>query len=500
MNEEIHHHGIALPLFSLRNPLSCGIGEFLDLIPVIKWCQSVGFDTIQLLPLNDSGGDASPYSALSAIALHPIFLSLHALPFVEMTPDCEEMLRVMRICNASKRFNYFNVLKNKEIFLRRYYEAAFDKIDALPEYHKFIEENRWIEDFASYKYMKSLNQEKPWWEWTTDEIRNERELNFHKMCQFLAFSQMGQVKLCAEEHKVRLKGDIPILINRDSSDVWANQSLFLLEYDAGAPPDMYSATGQRWGFPIYNWKRHEETNYAWWKERLRVAEKLYHLYRIDHVVGFFRIWSIPVHGTVKDGFFLPRDEREWLPQGEKIMRMLMASSKMLPIGEDLGVVPPEVRALLRKLGIPGTKVYRWERRWNEDRSYIPVQEYIVESMTTVSTHDSTTLSEWWESGGEEVDAFCKFKGWKYSPKLSYERHLEILKDAHSSKSIYHINLLQEYLQLIPELSFEEAKDDRINIPGVVLDTNWTYRFKPTIDEITSNPKLASLLRSLGRMP
>jgi 4-alpha-glucanotransferase len=216
-------------------------------------------------------------------------------------------------------------------------------------------------------------------------------------------------------------------------------------------------------------------------------------------VGFFKIWAIPYGRPSKEGFFLPQDQNLWIPQGKKILEMMLASTSMLPIGEDLGAVPPEVRKALLELGICGTKVIRWERRWQEDRSFIPVDEYIPESLTTVSTHDSTTLREWWLEDGEEVSAYCQFKGWEYKAPLSFKKQLAILEDAHKSTSYFHINLLQEYLTLIPKLSWPDPKDERINIPGVVMDRNWTYRFKPTIDEITSNEKLAEIMRHLSSL-
>jgi 4-alpha-glucanotransferase len=510
--KKINHHGIALPLFSLRNPQSSGIGEFLDLIPMIEWCSKIGFDVIQLLPLNDSGSDSSPYSAQSAEALHPIYLSLTALPYVkEVIPDWEEEFQRLSVCNSSQRFNYDTVLHNKLDFLWRYFEAVFPKFQNAPEFQAFVLNEPWLEDYVLFKVLKKFHHEHAWWDWGTfaknknkEFLRSfkeefEHEMNFHMLVQFLAFSQWAKVRQAAVQFKVFLKGDIPILINRDSADVWANQEIFQLEYAAGAPPDMYSEEGQYWGFPIYNWAKSEETGYAFWKMRLKVAEKLYDIFRLDHIVGFFKIWAIPYGKPSKEGFFIPQDQNLWIPQGKKILEMMLASTSMLPIGEDLGAVPPEVRQTLRELGIPGTKVIRWERKWNEDRSYIPIDEYIPESMTTVSTHDSSVLAEWWLEDGEEVSAYCMYKGWEYKAPLTYKKHLAILEDAHCSGSLFHINLLQEYLNLFPKLTWTNPKDERINIPGVVLERNWTYRYKPTVDEIVTNEKLAEVMRHLSSL-
>ncbi len=507
------HHGIALPLSALRNPEGGGCGEFLDLIPIIEWCKSIGFDVIQLLPLNDSECDPSPYNAISANALHPMYISIAKLPFLEKVVGVEKTLNKLREFGSGPRFSYNQVRCHKEHFLRFYFDTVFEHIELLPEYQKFISENTWLENYALFKVLKMAHDEHPWWDFGSYAMHPnedfivlfkkefEKEICFHKMEQFLAFSQWEKVKWVAELHGVYLKGDIPILISRDSCDVWASQELFHLEYAAGAPPDFYSSEGQNWGFPIYNWLKAEECGYQWWKERLRVAQKLYHLYRIDHIVGFYRIWAIPHGKTAREGFFIPQNKEEWLSQGEKCMRMLLSASTMIPIGEDLGAVPAEVRKSLHKLGIPRTKVQRWERRWDTDKSYIPLSDYPRDSMTTVSTHDSETLSGWWQNGDDDARAYCAFKKWDLKAlqePLSYDMRYEMLADSHASNSMFHINLLQEYLNLFPKLSWDTPEDERINIPGVVLDQNWTYRFRPSIQEIISNKKLAASMQSLQR--
>ena len=497
MNQK-QHHGIYFPLSALRNPNGSGIGEYLDLIPMLHWCHATGFDVIQLLPLNDSGQEPSPYSALSAEALHPIYLSLSDLPFLERMPHAQDKLSLLKKNNTLQRFNYHQVLQDKKCFLREYFAAVFPYVVELPEYQNFIDKEKdWLDRYVQYKSLKSKNEMKPWWEWTNMTPPTEESCNFYRLVQFLAFTQMRKVKQIATELHVFLKGDIPILIDRDSSDVWCHQQLFQLEYAAGAPPDVYSHEGQYWGFPIYNWAAHEASHFSWWKERLRVASELYHLYRIDHIVGFFRIWAIPIGHKAVDGFFIPSNPTTWIEQGEKILKMFLMEAPIQPIGEDLGMVPDEVRASLERLHIPGTKVYRWERKWKEDRGYIPVENYPPHSMSTVSTHDSEVLGEWWKKGGEEVIAFCRHKGWEYDPLLSYEYRLAILQDIHRSASIFHINLLQEYLNLFPELSWNSPDEERINIPGKVLDRNWSYRFRPTIAEIINFEPLTHIMQQLS---
>lgn len=501
------HHGINLPLFSLRGKHSSGIGEYPDLIPMISWCRQQGLDVIQLLPLNDTGNDTSPYSALSAFALNPLHIGLSQLPHLENHPNLQAQLPQLNELNKSQRIEYPRVLEAKTRFLRDYFSSEGNTLLSSSEYQRFLKDNDWLYPYALFKTLKAQQQWSPWDQWDDDirEITNERfsqllatwkeEIDFHLVLQFLAFMQMEQVKAHADQQGVFLKGDIPILINRESADVWFHQNLFHLGFSAGSPPDMYSEEGQNWGFPIYNWRAMEREDYHWWKERLRVASRLYHLYRLDHVVGFFRIWAIPRGAPGHEGAFDPQDQKEWIPQGRRILEMMLRSAPILPIAEDLGTVPPESRVALQQLGICGTKVIRWERRWNQDKSFIAYDQYSPISMTTVSTHDSETLQLWWKNNPQEAKDFAAFKGWDYRPELSLERHEEILRDSHHTPSLFHINLLQEYLALIPGATWPKFEDERINIPGKSTD-QWTYRFRPTIEEIISNKALIEVMKRI----
>lgn len=495
-----HHHGINIPLFSLHSKNSCGIGEFTDLIPLIPWCQANGFDIIQLLPLNDTGPDQSPYSAISAFALNPIHLGLAALPFLDEFPELKSLLPKMQALKNKQRIDYVEVHKLKEEFLRQYYQKVFSRINSQPEFLQFLKENDWLKGYAVFKVLKILHNWTPWESWNlTESISQLKEthakaMQYHLFLQYLCFHQLEKVKQIAQQHSFFLKGDIPILISRESADVWLHPDLFILNYVAGAPPDMYSKDGQNWEFPLYNWQAMESDHFKWWKQRLEVASHFYHLYRLDHVVGFYRIWAITPHGLGREGKFIPENSNDWIPQGEKILNMMIANSEMLPIAEDLGVVPPEIRQSLAHLGICGTKVMRWERRWNEDKRFIDPRDFSWLSMTTVSTHDSETLPQWWLL--QEAEDYAKQKGWEYTTQLSREQQYSFLHDSHHSGSFFHINLLNEYLFLVPGMSWPNKEDERINVPGVVSDRNWTYRFRPSIDEMIQSPELARYMREL----
>ncbi len=502
------HHGVNLPLFALRSKKSCGIGEYPDLMPLLPWCRELNLDVLQLLPLNDTGQETSPYSALSALALNPIHLGLAQLPFLERFPELQKKLAPMQVLSQKQRIDYPQVYAAKRSFLQEYYKNAFPLIASTPEYQTFLKENSWLNGYALFKAIKEQRYWQAWLEWP-EELRApseagfkdlvdryQNEISYHSFIQYLCFQQLEEVKKAAESEGVFLKGDIPILTNRESADVWLYPHLFHLDYSAGAPPDMYSSEGQNWGFPIYNWDEHMKQNYQWWRQRLTVTSKFYHIYRLDHVVGFFRIWAIPQGKSGNEGKFLPEDRSTWIPEGEKILRMMLEVCPMLPIGEDLGMVPPEVRACLSGLGICGTKVMRWERMWDEDKRFIELNDYSPTSMTTVSTHDSETLQLWWMRNIDEVKAFCEFKGWSFTYDLLRSRHRDILWDSHHTSSLFHINLLQEYFPLVLGLPWPDSDDERINIPGIVSNRNWTYRFRPYVEEIVSNNQLKNAIRDV----
>lgn len=471
-------HGVNIPVFSLRSENRGGIGEFLDLIPLIRWLKSHGFSVLQLLPLNDSGLDPSPYNNLSAFALNPVYI--HYKGF-----DAGSL-------NELERVPYKEIYELKDRF---FFEKVYPAFKPDQKFHYFLETNPWITEYATFKALKRKYDNRNWSLWPSYEV-SQKDIKPYFVQQYLAFSQMGQVKQEATNNGIELMGDIPILISPDSDAAWSHPEYFNFSLEAGAPPDQYSREGQKWGFPLYRWEVLEDHDFDWWKSRLRVASQLYNSYRIDHIVGFFRIWAMRVGAKPLDGQFFPHDERDWIPQGLKLLRMMLNSNFMIPIGEDLGVIPNGVREVLHTLAIPGTKVIRWERKWHEGGGFIPFREYPELSLTTVSTHDSELLREWWEKCPDEARMFCQFMGWEKTEKLSPSQIQTILRLSHETPSRYTINLLPEYLSLVPELSFENPDQDRINVPGTVGPHNWSYRMKPTLEEMIKNPQLGKALETI----
>lgn len=501
------HHGICVPLFSLLGHHSAGIGEFLDLIPLIHWCQEVGCDVIQLLPINDLGQGTSPYSAISAYALNPIHLTLKAL--LDSHSNAEllaEYQKIRALGQVGVRVDYPPLYAARDLFLKKYIEAFGQTIAKDNGYRQFQKSQAdWL---PSYALFKSLKERRGWSSWTrwpekgpppSEVLDNElkRSIEHHSMIQYFCFEQMKRVKKEAEQHHVWIKGDIPILLDKESADVWQHQELFQFDLTAGAPPDMYKAEGQNWQAPLFRWEIAEKNNYHWWRRRLEVASSCFDLFRLDHVVGFFRIWAIPIGASARDGRFVPGDPATWIAHGDQLLRMMIQSSSMLPLAEDLGVIPDGVRDCLHRLGICGTKVMRWERAWNSPgQPYIPYDCYDPISMTTVSTHDSTTVQQWWNEDPGSAQAFCHYKNWHYQTDLSLDQHHKILYDSHHTQSLFHINLLQEYMVQLPDIKMGTFEDQRINIPGLVAPRNWSFRFPLSVDDIVNHQGLKNLIRSL----
>lgn len=296
--------GVAIPVGALKTAKSCGTGEFLDLIPFAEFCKKAGIDLIQLLPVNDTGTESSPYSALSAFALHPVYIRLDVLP--EAAPFLTEIRDIADRYEYLPRFNYREIRDTKLAFLHLIYNINEKNIVGSPELAAWIAKNPWIAEYAVFMNLKHRNFESSWKSW--DKMRTpshneilERWNNpakksdhlFYAWLQMRLDEQFSQAVAACEKNGIALKGDIPIMMNEDSCDAWANPEFFRDDLRAGSPPDGPNPLGQNWGFPIYNWDNLRDNGFSWWKERLRHSAKYYHAYRIDHILGFFRIWSIP---------------------------------------------------------------------------------------------------------------------------------------------------------------------------------------------------------------
>lgn len=493
------HHGICIPLFSLHSKTSSGIGEFSDLCLLIDWCRSVGMDVLQILPINECHfHDPSPYNALSACALDYIYISLHNLPHVKDDKKLQERLKGFDKYKAYKHVNYPEVRKDKLAFLKSYAEKYFPNFEKTENFRTFVKQNSWIREYAAYKILKELNHRKSWLEWTIktepEELfhHHKEELHYHTLVQYLAYSQLSKVKEYATEKGVLLKGDVPFSLSPDSADVYFHREVFDVNYVIGVPPDDICPFGDKWGFYLFNWKNLQKSNFSWWKRRLSLISNLYHMYRIDHAVGFFRLWAIPPDQDSSYGQFTPKDPGKWEQLGHDNFTMFIAESSLLPLAEDLGLIPPFVYTVLKDLGICGTKVMRWQKK--DPKKFHPA------TLTTVSTHDTETLSQWWHKDGNEASRFAALWGMPYEPNFTNELRLQLLRQAHHSSSLFHINLFPEYLAFFDELVHPNPDDERINIAGTMAPTNWSYRLAKPLEEITSHSGLKKIIKEILKPP
>ena len=294
--------GVAIPVSSLVSEKSCGIGEFADLPLLAEWCAARGIKLIQILPVNDTGTEPTPYSAQSSLALNPVYLRFEDIPgYAQYLTEIKTFRTEQKV---KRRVDYRAVYAFKVNILRRMYKDQKKAIPSDPEILKFLSDNDWLKVYAVYKELKERHDQRSWQDWGQfrdphvsfiDDYfeRHREELFFYVWVQWLLDRQLRQAVFSCESRGVMLKGDIPILMNEDSVDVWAQREFFDLRYRAGAPPDMYSIEGQNWGFPVYEWSALRSHNYAWWRRRIARADRYYHAYRIDHVLGFFRICRIP---------------------------------------------------------------------------------------------------------------------------------------------------------------------------------------------------------------
>lgn len=500
-----HHHGVNIPLFSLKTHHSCGTGEFTDLIPLFDWCGKVGFDVVQLLPLNDRGYDSSPYNACSAFALDPLYLGLHHLPG-PFSSEEETLILSLQSLNSLPRIDLPKVRSLRERFLWTYLCRTKSSLTQEPSYPSWIASTSWLDAYCAYKVLWETHNLKPWSSWPRGARKPTRELieqldrehpdrmNHYRMVQYLCHKQMQNVRKAAEERGILIKGDIPILVSPDSADVWEHNELFQSYLSAGAPPDDYAKDGQVWGFPLYDWQAMERSNYRWWEERLKSASAYYHLYRLDHIVGFFRIWAVAPGQPARSGAFLPPDPDHWLDQGRSLLLMMLEACPMLPIGEDLGVIPRETRECMSALGICGTKVLRWEK--DSKGNFLHPKDFPAMSMSTVGTHDSEGLREWWETFPKEAQDLCKQMHWSYEKSLHKDLHRKLLRLSHQSGSFFHINLLSEYLALNPHWRLNSPQDERINVPGICSESNWTHRMGPYVEDMLQDKSWMELVHKL----
>jgi 4-alpha-glucanotransferase len=410
--------GVLAPLFSIYSQESIGIGDLGDLRILIDWAHKTGNSIIQLLPMNEVGSIFCPYDSISSFALEPMYISLANLSRAKnkaIKAKIEDLRKVFSSLGANVDY----AIKKEK--LRLLWEVfILEEKNSFTQFEKFKEENAyWLLDFALYKVLKEHHKGYAWYDWE-DKYKNrdksalndfikehEREIAFYMWLQWQLYEQFKSVKEYAATKKVYLKGDLPILVSRDSADVWTHPEFFKLEFAAGAPPDMYCAKGQRWGMPTYNWERIADSEYRYLKEKLKHTQNFYDILRIDHVVGLFRIWSIPYNEPLDNkglnGFFDPREQSTWGEHGRNILKVIINNTNMLLCAEDLGIIPQVCTDTIKELGIPGNDVQRWVKDWKIKHDFLEPQAYRPLSVAMLSTHDTTNWPAWWENEAGTID-------------------------------------------------------------------------------------------------
>jgi len=409
--------GVLAPLFGVYSKKSVGIGDLTDLKLLIDWAKAGGNSILQLLPMNECGPVSCPYDSVSSFALEPAYICLDEIAPPGNLAIISEIEKLKKTFPCGGMHLDYAVKSEKLRLTRDIYDAL--NTDSW-EFSQFQERNNyWLTDFALYKALKEFFKCLPWYEWEEKFRRrdpdaledfkrqHQGEIFFTMWLQWQLYKQFRSTKAYAGEKEVFLKGDLPILVSRDSADVWAHPEFFKLEFAAGAPPDMYCAKGQRWGMPTYNWENISADGYRYLKERLKYAQNFYDLVRIDHAVGVFRIWSIPYNDPPENqglrGFFDPADQGIWEQHGRNILTLILQNTDMLLCAEDLGIIPPACPKTLAELGIPGNDVQRWVKDWSTRHNFLPPDEFRQLSVATLSTHDTTNYPAWWENEAGTVD-------------------------------------------------------------------------------------------------
>ena len=485
--------GILMPVSSLPGPY--GIGCFgAEALKFVDFLAAAGQHIWQLLPLSPTGYGDSPYQSCSAFAGNPYFIDLDALKADGLLTAAQ--LKAEKWGDDPLSVDYGTLYTSRYKVLRTAYAAWREKYAGLhgcahyypDDYYAFaLANDSWLNDYALYMALKTANGMKSWTEWPREyrlrdaaalakfAAEQEEEIGFWKFLQYEFATQWKKVKDYANAKGVKILGDIPIYVSADSVDAWVGGELFELDAQggfarvAGCPPDYFSADGQLWGNPLYNWPYHKQTGYAWWIRRVRHALGIYDLLRIDHFRGFDTYWAIPAgSSTACTGKW------EIGPRMDLFHALEAALGKLPIIAEDLGELFPSVRELLADSTFPGMKVLQFAFGGG-DNEYLP-HNHVKNSVVYPGTHDNPTLTDWWENAatGKEkanVAAYlhltpCKPTAKEVAAVKPDAARIALLRAALGSVADRAIIPMPDWLGL--------GAEAHLNTPGK-LGGNWTWR-------------------------
>ena len=512
--------GLLLPLFSCPSSTSWGIGDIGDIAPVTKWLSAAGVRALQLLPINEMAPRGqSPYSAISAMAIDPIFICMADVPDfaaiggeAALSPGDRAALAAVRLTGS---IDLRAVRRLKAVAQRAAYAHFMDaewsrESDRAKALRTFVSEQAWwIEDYALFRAIHAREgDDQAWTEWppalrqrnhaSIARARQDlaRDVRFHQYQQWLAAEQWRRARHAAGG--VALLGDLPFMVDEDSADVWVRPDQFHLDITIGAPPDAFSADGQDWGTPLYRWDAIARDDFRWLRARARRNADLFDAYRIDHVVGFFRTWGRPKNGD--QPFFTPSDEPAQRALGEHVLEVFRGAGAEI-IAEDLGTIPDFVRASLAALGVAGFRVFRWERHWHDaGQPFRDPSEYPPLSVAASGTHDTETLAVWWDQAPVEerrqvsvLPAIARLSASSGGADLASAPYDARVRDV----------LIEALFASGSDLLLLPVQDvfgwrDRINEPATVSDANWTFRLPWPSDKLDEIPEARERQETLRR--
>lgn len=654
--------GVSIPVFSLRSKNSFGAGEFADLPLLVDWAKKTGLSLIQLLPVNDTTAthtwtDSYPYAAISVFALHPLYLNIEAIAGKRGGHLLKSLRKKQKQLNDLPEIDYEQTLRFKLSAARELFIEQKEKFLKDPDFIRFFEENReWLIPYAAFCYLRDRNGTVDFNQWklysrfdraaiekyVSPKAKHYDNIAFTYFLQYHLHLQLTAAVEYAHKHGIIIKGDIPIGVYRYGCDVWMEPELFRLEWQSGAPPDSFTALGQNWGFPIYNWDRMAQDKFDWWRRRLAQMEKYFDAFRIDHILGFFRIWSIPVNqtqgimgrfipaipvqlhefeqrgiwfdyerycrsyitddvlwecfGPNKDRFmpflepsgngqyqfkaafdtqrkveeyfkaledtednrrvlegllallanvilfdreespgrlfdfridiekasafrrldghiqqglmelyadyFYRRQEHSWEREGMKRLPALKKATRMLVFGEDLGMVPHCVPAVMRRLGILSLEVQRMPK--DMGKAFFDPADAPYLSVATPSTHDMSVIRAWWAEDRERTQQFfnqaLRREG-EAPAECSADISAAILRQHLCSPAVWSIFQWQDLVGMDEELRRENPKMERINRPENARHY-WNYRMHIPLENLLKekafNERIKEYIEEGGR--
>jgi 4-alpha-glucanotransferase len=499
--------GVTLPLFSLRTRGDWGIGQIGDLPAFGAWIRTAGHRLVQILPAMElAAGETSPYGARTAFGLDPIYVTVEGIPDLDAAAIAQALgpdgLRDRDAARGAPTVDYPRVreLKSRALaaafarFHEREWKRSTPRADALRAF--IAAERAWCDDLALYVALRDRRAGHGWSTWPAAERDRDptamaqaradlaTDILRHQYAQWIAHLEWDRARAALRKDGVELMGDMPFIVCAESADVWAHRDEFRLDASLGAPPDAFSADGQDWGLPAYDWPAMDKTDLAWLRARTRHAARLYDRFRLDHVVGYFRMWT---RRPGERGAFTPDGDDAQRARGETILRAVIeAAGETRVIAEDLGVIPPFVRETMRALGVPGYRVIPWEK--DEHFRYRNPRDFPAASVATWSTHDTKPITSWWgDLEGWERDQLDDVMGTRGAPDdARNDAWLRTLLGAGSDLTLAQA---QELL----------GQPDRVNLPGSVGPHNWAYRLPMPVEALAADAATRARMEAIARM-